>query len=136
MSITRSDKTTSISTQMDSLIPQSKISTLTQGMFVGAVADNFSERIEQKIFHCEIVVDNAKVAKETAAYRPIPVLTDFTNENGEDMMEQEIKANYDRVKTEVRDIVERELQRIADDPELSKLLSSKNHKKWVDLLFD
>ena len=125
MSITRSDKTTSISTQMDSLIPQSKISTLTQGMFVGAVADNFSERIEQKIFHCEIVVDNAKVAKETAAYRPIPVLTDFTNENGEDMMEQEIKANYDRVKTEVREIVERELQRIADDPELSKLLSSK-----------
>lgn len=125
MSITRSDKTTSISTQMDSLIPQSKISTLTQGMFVGAVADNFSERIEQKIFHCEIVVDNAKVAKETAAYRSIPVLTDFTNENGEDMMEQEIKANYDRVKTEVRDIVERELQRIADDPELSKLLSSK-----------
>ncbi len=125
MSITRSDKTTSISTQMDSLIPQSKISTLTQGMFVGAVADNFSERIEQKIFHCEIVVDNAKVAKETAAYRPIPVLTDFTNENGEDMMEQEIKANYDRVKTEVRDIVERELQRIADDPELSKLLNTK-----------
>lgn len=125
MSITRSDKTTSISTQMDSLIPQSKISTLTQGMFVGAVADNFSERIEQKIFHCEIVVDNAKVAKETAAYRPIPILTDFTNENGEDMMEQEIKANYDRVKTEVREIVERELQRIAGDPELSKLLSSK-----------
>jgi len=109
MSITRSDKTTSISTQMDSLIPQSKISTLTQGMFVGAVADNFSERIEQKIFHCEIVVDNAKVA----------------NENGEDMMEQEIKANYDRVKTEVREIVERELQRIADDPELSKLLNTK-----------
>ncbi|WP_240952598.1 TraM recognition domain-containing protein, partial [Bacteroides eggerthii] len=125
MSITRSDKTTSISTQMDSLIPQSKISTLTQGMFVGAVADNFSERIEQKIFHCEIVVDNAKIARETDAYRPIPVLTNFTNENGEDMMEQEIKANYERVKTEVRDIVERELQRIADDPELSKLLSSK-----------
>ena len=125
MSITRSDKTTSISTQMDSLIPQSKISTLTQGMFVGAVADNFSERIEQKIFHCEIVVDNAKVAKETAAYRPIPVLTDFTNENGEDMLEQEIKANYERVKTDVRDIVERELQRISDDPELSKLLNTK-----------
>ncbi|MDY6130350.1 MAG: transposase, partial [Prevotella sp.] len=125
MSITRSDKTTTISTQMDSLIPQSKISTLTQGMFVGAVADNFSERIKQKIFHCEIVVDNAKVAKETAAYRPIPILTDFTNENGEDMMDEEIKANYDRVKTEVRDIVERELQRISDDPELSKLLNTK-----------
>jgi len=40
---------------MDSLIPQNKISTLTQGVFVGIVADNFSEPIEQKIFHCEIV---------------------------------------------------------------------------------
>ena len=43
------EKSTSISTQMDSLIPASKISNLTQGMFVGAVADNFDERIEQKI---------------------------------------------------------------------------------------
>ena len=41
------------------------------------------------------------------------------------MMEQETKANYDRVKTEVREIVERELQRISDDPELSKLLNTK-----------
>lgn len=37
-----------------------QISNLTQGMFVGAVADNFDERIEQKIFHCEIVVDNER----------------------------------------------------------------------------
>ena len=93
--------------------------------FFQYTSDNFSERIEQKIFHCEIVADNAKVAKETAAYLPIPILTDFKDENGEDMMEQEIKANYDRVKTEVREIVERELQRIADDPELSKLLNTK-----------
>lgn len=46
MTINRNDKSTSISTQLDSLIPASKISTLTQGMFVGAVADNFDERIE------------------------------------------------------------------------------------------
>ncbi|PNE25216.1 hypothetical protein BHU16_02955 [Tannerella sp. oral taxon 808] len=125
VSINRQDVSTSINTQMDSLIPASKISNLTQGMFVGAVSDNFDERIEQKIFHCEIVVDNAKVAKETAAYRSILILTDFMDENGEDMMEQEIKVNYDRVKTEVRDIVGWELQRIADDPELSKLLNAK-----------
>jgi hypothetical protein len=29
-------------------------------VFVGAVSDNFDERIEQKIFHSEIVVDNEK----------------------------------------------------------------------------
>ena len=62
MTINRNDKSTSISTQLESLIPASKISTLTQGIFVGAVSDNFDERIEQKIFHGEIVVDNEKVA--------------------------------------------------------------------------
>jgi len=47
MSINRNDTSTSISTQLDSLIPASKISTLSQGMFVGAVADNFGETIDQ-----------------------------------------------------------------------------------------
>ena len=56
MTINRNETSVSINTQMDSLIPASKISNLTQGMFVGAVADNFDERIEQKIFHAEIVV--------------------------------------------------------------------------------
>lgn len=69
MTINRNDKSTSISTQMDSLIPASKISNLTQGMFVGAVSDNFDERIEQKIFHAEIVVDSAKVSAEMKAYK-------------------------------------------------------------------
>ena len=77
MTINRNDKSTSISTQLDSLIPASKISTLTQGMFVGAVADNFDERIEQKIFHAEIVVDNERVKRETANYKKIPVITNF-----------------------------------------------------------
>ncbi len=54
---------------MYSLIPESKISNLTQGMFVGAMSDNFDERIVQKIFHCEIVVDNACVVSETKVYQ-------------------------------------------------------------------
>ena len=56
ISINRQDVSTSINTQMDSLIPPSKISRLTQGMFVGSVSDNFNERIEQKIFHAEIAL--------------------------------------------------------------------------------
>jgi DNA-binding transcriptional regulator YbjK len=122
LTINRNDKSTSISTQMDSLIPQSKISTLTQGMFVGAVADNFDERIEQKIFHCEIVVDSARVAAETKAYREIPIITDFVDEQGVDRMRETIKTNYDRIKDETRQIVEDEIRRIKDDPILCKLL--------------
>jgi DNA-binding transcriptional regulator YbjK len=122
MTINRNDKSTSISTQMDSLIPQSKISTLTQGMFVGAIADNFDERIEQKMFHCEIVVDNAKVAAETKAYKSIPVITNFTDNNGVDTMKEQIQLNYNRIKEEVKQIVADELERIKSDPELAYLL--------------
>lgn len=125
MTINRNDKSTSISTQLDSLIPQSKISTLTQGMFVGAVADNFDERIEQKIFHCQIVVDSEKVKAETARYEKIPIITDFTDEDGVDRMTEVIKQNYDRIKDEVSQIVEKEIQRLRDDPEFSKLLPLK-----------
>ena len=122
MTINRNDTSTSISTQMDSLIPQSKISTLTQGMFVGAVADNFDERINQKIFHAEIVVDSAKVKAETAKYRKIPLITDFTDEDGIDRMKEVVQENYERIKAEASQIVAEELERIKNDPVLCKLL--------------
>ena len=125
ITINREDKSTSINTQMESLIPASKISTLTQGMFVGAVADNYGERIEQKIFHCEIVVDAEKVKREEQAYRPIPVITDFTDADGNDRMKEMIQENYNRIKAEVRQIVADELQRIQSDPELQHLLQNK-----------
>lgn len=125
ITINRQDKSTSINTQMDSLIPPSKISGLTQGMFVGSVSDNFYERIEQKIFHAEIVVDNEKVAAETKAYKPIPVITDFTDENGKDCMRDMIHSNYNCIKEEVKQIVKDELARIANDETLSYLLQKK-----------
>jgi hypothetical protein len=125
MTINRNDKSTSISTQLDSLIPASKISNLTQGVFVGAVSDNFDERIEQKIFHAEIVVDNAAVAKEVAAYKPIPVITDFTDDDGNDAMQSAIEANYYQIKADVKQIVADELERIASDPALRHLVKKK-----------
>jgi DNA-binding transcriptional regulator YbjK len=121
MTINRQDKSTSISTQLDSLIPASKISNLTQGMFVGSVSDNFDERIEQKIFHAEIVVNNAAVARETKAYRKIPQIVDFCDENGTDRMQEQIDANYSQIKSDVKQIVAEELTRIENDPELQYL---------------
>lgn len=125
MTINRNDKSTSISTQMDSLIPPSKISNLTQGMFVGAVSDNFDERIEQKIFHAEIVVDNEKVKRETAQYKKLPQIIDFRDEDGNDRMQEEIQANYNRVKQEVQQIVTDEMERIKNDPMLLHLIKEK-----------
>ena len=122
ISINRNDTSTSISTQLDSLIPASKISTLTQGMFVGAVSDNFEERIEQKIFHAEIVVDNDKVLAETKAYKKIPQILSFIDENGVDNMKQEIENNYKQIKQDIVEVVEKELERIKNDPDLQHLV--------------
>ena len=122
MTINRNDKSTSISTQMDNLIPASKISNLTQGMFVGAVSDNFDERIDQKIFHAEIVVDSAKVSAEMKAYQPIPIIAEFQNEDGSDNLKETIEANYKRTKQEVLTLVDSEIERIKNVPNLCQLI--------------
>lgn len=122
MTINRNDKSTSISTQMDSLIPASKISNLTQGMFVGAVSDNFDERIDQKIFHAEIVVDSNKVSVEMKAYRSIPIIADFKNEDGLNKQNESIEANYRKVKEEILSLVDSEIMRIKNDPKLAHLI--------------
>ena len=126
MTINRNDRSTSISTQLDSLIPTSKISNLTQGMFVGAVSDNFDERIEQKIFHAEIVVDSAKVSAEIKAYQPIPIITDSTNEDGSDNLRETIEANYKRVKQEVLS-----LNRIRNRAHQNKSIFKLPHKRMA-----
>ena len=122
ISINRQDVSTSINTQMDSLIPPSKISGLTQGMFVGSVSDNFNERIEQKIFHAEIVVDTDKVKREESHYQPIPIINDFKDANGNDCMKQAIQDNYNQIKEDVKQIVKEELERIDADENLKHLI--------------
>lgn len=122
ISINRQDVSTSINTQMDSLIPPSKISGLTQGMFVGSVSDNFTERIEQKIFHAEIVVDTDKVKREESHYQPIPIINDFKDADGNDCMKQAIQDNYNQIKEDVKQIVKDELERIAGDESLKHLI--------------
>lgn len=122
LTINRQDKSTSISTQLDSLIPASKIANLSQGMFVGAVSDNFDERIEQKIFHCEVVVDNALVAAETKVYKKIPDIVSFVDESGNDTMKKDIDNNYWQIKKDIENIVISEMKRIKEDPELKHLV--------------
>ena len=126
VSINRSDTSTSINTQLDSLIPASKISTLSQSVFVGAVSDNFGEEIEQKIFHARIVVDNEAVKKEMAEYKPIPEISSFLDASGRDIMQEKIKENYRRIKQDALDIIEAEMKRIEKDEKLAEKLLEKS----------
>ena len=126
VSINRQDVSTSISTQLDSLIPASKIANLSQGTFVGAVSDNFCEKIDQKIFHAEIIVDHAKVGAEEKAYRKIPVINEFKDKDENDIMMQQIQRNYDQIKLDAQAIINEEMNRIKNDPELCERLGLKD----------
>lgn len=128
VSINRQDVSTSINTQLDSLIPASKIANLSQGTFVGAVADNFGEKIEQKIFHAEIVVDHAAVSAEEKAYKKIPFINEFKDKDGNDIMMQQIQRNYDQIKSDAQAIINEEMDRIKNNPELCKRLGLDNEK--------
>ena len=122
VSINRQDVSTSINTQLDSLIPASKISNLSQGTFVGAVSDNFGEKIDQKIFHAEIVVDHAKVSEEERNYKKIPIINGFKDKDGNDILMEQIQRNYDQIKADAQAIINEEMERIKADPELCKRL--------------
>jgi hypothetical protein len=62
------------------------------------------------------VVDNEKVAKETAAYQPIPVITNLSMRKVKAIYRKEIEYNYRRIKDEVTQIIMDELARIKNNP--------------------
>ena len=66
-------------------------------------------------------MDSAKISAEMKAYQPIPIIADFTNEDGSDNLKESIDANYKRVKQEIISLVESEKERIKADPALAHL---------------
>ena len=67
----------------------------------------------------------APLVIERRHYKPIPIITDFTDENGNDIMDEMVKENYINIKNDVKQIVSDELERIANDEDLCHLLSKK-----------
>ncbi|KZE82840.1 conjugal transfer protein TraG [Myroides marinus] len=126
ISINRQDRSTSISTQLDMLIPASKISSLSQGMFVGSVSDDFTQKIEQKFFHAQILVDSEKVKQEELSYKKIPTLTSFTDYKGNDHLDRAITDNYNQIKKDIDLLIKNEIKRIENDSDLVHLLNNDN----------
>jgi hypothetical protein len=147
ISINKQDTSTSISTQMDCLIPAGKIANLGQGMFVGSVAEDFSmvtkmlkkflswswisikkATMKQNIFHAQIVVDVEKISKEEKKYKDIPIIRKFADKDGNTkdkdgncIMERTLENNYRRIKQQVVQIMDDEWKRLEDDPKLAHL---------------
>ena len=54
--------------------------------------------------------------------KKIPVINEFKDEDGNDIMQQQIDRNYSRIKADVLQIIEEEMARIANDPDLKHLI--------------
>ncbi|WP_121201826.1 conjugal transfer protein MobC [Mucilaginibacter gracilis] len=102
LSINSSDTSVSKSTQLDHAIPASRISALSSGEFVGMVADDPDNKIDLKLFHSEIQNEHDAIKEETDAYELIPQARVVT--------EEMILENYERIKEEIRELVETELE--------------------------
>lgn len=114
VSINSSETSISKSNQLELAVPPSTISSLSSGQFVGMVADDPTEKIELKTFHNEIINDHDALKKEEEAYRPIPDVRQLSP--------GEVEDNYRQIKQEVREIIEREMERIYNSPELGHLI--------------
>jgi hypothetical protein len=77
ININRNTQSSTISTQMDFLVPEGKIATLPQGYMVGQVADNFGQQVSQRNFNCLIDVDTAIIEKEEKQFKTIPDIYRF-----------------------------------------------------------
>lgn len=124
LSINRTDTSISKSLQLEAAVPPSKIASLSSGEFVGMVADDPTEKIALKTFHCEIVNDHQALAGEEAAYKLLPVVR--TVDQGM------VQRNYAQIKQDVRDIIDSEMQRMAADPKLALHIIQKNNHNSND----
>ena len=117
VSINSSDTSISKSTQLEAALQPSRISALSSGEFVGAVADNPTERIPLKAFHCEILNDAEAIRKEEAAYHQLPIIRSITDD--------EVMENYFQIKRDVRMIIDTEMAKIMSSPQVQEALRKK-----------
>ncbi len=117
LSINSQDTSISKSKQLEAAVPASKISGLSSGEFVGAVADDPDNKIKLKAFHNEIINDHEALKAEENSYKPIPIIRQVDNSM--------VQRNYLQIKQEVLEIVESEKERMSNDPLLASLVVKK-----------
>ncbi len=104
ISINANDTSVSKSTQLEAAIPPSKISALSSGEFVGAVADDPGQKIELKAFHCAIQNDIEGIRLEEAAYQDIPIIRSISQDA--------VMQNYYQIKQDIEQLIDTEMPRI------------------------
>jgi hypothetical protein len=120
LTINSGDTSFSKATQLDYAIPASKIAALSSGEFVGMVADNPEQKIALKMFHSAIQNDHEAMAKEEAVFKPIPVVSQVSEET--------VIETYNQIKDEIAELFKAELATLGkeDEPNMSETGSEVN----------
>lgn len=121
LSINASDTSISKSTNLDSAVPVSRISNLSSGEFVGAVADSPQQPIPHKAFHCRIINDVEAIAEEEQNYKTIPVIRQIDD--------HAVMENYHRIKGEVKEIIEEVWEVITSNPAYKAMKAEKEARR-------
>ena len=131
----------SLSYHQQEIMPAAKIGTLSQGMFVGRVADNFDTPIDRKLWSGNIDVDTERAKAKRKIAQKVPIMTDFfggkipvvpekdlerlgkmypklkddskalTDKYIDEEVNKAIMRQFEKVKREVKEIVEKEYER-------------------------
>lgn len=117
IAITRHDTSVTNSKQLEMAVPVSKISSLSSGEFVGLVADNPDQKISLKAFCAEVLNDHKGLAREEAFYNELPLVSKVD--------QHAVQECYVKIKKEIGLVVQNELERMMDTPELCDLLVRK-----------
>lgn len=117
ISTSRSDTSVTDSKQLEMVVPVSRISSLSSGEFVGMVADNPDQKIALKAFCAEIMNNQNERARESHKYQPLPQVAAV---NGRLLSE-----NFRQIKKDISALVQTEIERMLDTPELSEKIIRK-----------
>lgn len=117
LTLTSTDTNFTMSKQLEQSVTPARISSLSSGEFVGVVADNPGQEITLKAFCSKIVNDHDALKKEEEAYKPLPQVRKVTSEM--------VIENYLQVKRDIAELIDMELERMMDTPELEHLLIKK-----------
>lgn len=131
----------SISYQLEDILPASKIKDMTQGTFCGWVKDNFGQEIKRKDFYGAITVDSERNKRLDEEFQGVPIITNIFGDTMPEMPETdrqrlakiypamaadekalykkyitelvqiEVDKNFNRIKEEVKQIIESEYER-------------------------
>jgi hypothetical protein len=119
IAINRNDTSITKSKQLELAIPVNRISSLSSGEFVGMVSDNPDQKIELKAFCAEIINDHEALNREQAGYKKLPV---FSKVEPSDVLK-----SYLQVKKDVAMIVQTEIERMLDTPEMTEMIIRKDN---------